>query len=184
MRNGNPTREEVLASIVVNSDQLNAEDLLTGPITVTIEKVSRGNREQPIHIELVGYKGKTYRPCKTCRRVLIATFSDDPTAWIGQQMTLFCDPTVVFAGVKVGGIRISHLSGIETPKTFLLTKTRGKKAEVTILPIQTAEPLSKEDEEFITAAKEELRMADTLEILNTYGQLLKAKSKPIQDSVR
>ncbi len=134
----NPTREEVLASIVAKSDQLNAEDLITGPVTATITGVKRGSKEQPIIVEIDGHQ--PYKPCKTMRRVLIATFSDDPKLWIGQRMTLFCDPTVLYAGVRVGGIRISHLSGIEKPQTFLLTKSRGKKAEVVILPIEASSP--------------------------------------------
>lgn len=131
----NPTREEVLASIVPRSDQLNAEDLLMGPINVEIKGVRRGTKEQPIFIDLVGYD-RSYRPCKTCRRILIATCSDDPKKWVGQQMTLFCDPTVLWAGVKVGGIRISHLSGLTETKTFLLTISRGKREECKIQPLQ------------------------------------------------
>jgi len=131
--NDNPTREEVLASIVPKSDQLNTDDLVTGPITVTIMGVKRGSKEQPICVEIEGHQ--PFKPCKSMRRVLIAVFSDDPTQWVGQQMTLFCDPSVLFGGIRVGGIRISHLSGIDEPKTFLLTQTRGKKAEVAIHPI-------------------------------------------------
>ena len=133
-----PTREEVLASIVAKSDQLNAEDLITGPFTVTITGVKRGSKEQPIIVEIDGHQ--PYKPCKTMRRVLIATFSDDPKLWTGQRMTLFCDPSVLYAGVRVGGLRISHLSGIEKPQPFLLTKSRGKKAEVVILPIEASSP--------------------------------------------
>ena len=134
----NPTPEDVRKSIVAKSDQLNAEDLITGPVTVKIMGVKRGDKDQPIIVEIDGHQ--PYKPCKTMRRVLIATFSDDPKLWIGQRMTLFCDPSVVWAGVKVGGIRISHLSGIDKPKTFLLTQTRGKKAEVVIRPIKASSP--------------------------------------------
>jgi len=129
----NPTADEVRASIVPKSDQLNADDLLTGPLTVTITAVKRGNREQPIIVEIEGQR--PYKPCKSMRRVLIAAFSDDPQQWVGKQATLFCDPSVTWAGVKVGGIRISHLSGLQKSKTFLLTHARGKRAEYTIQPL-------------------------------------------------
>lgn len=181
----NPTRKEVLASIVPKSDQLNADDLVTGPITVTITRVSRGDRDQPITVEIEGHR--PYKPCKIMRRVLVAVFSDDPAAWVGQQLTLFCDPTVMWGGVKVGGIRISHLSGLDTPRTFLLTKSRGKKAEVTIHPITSPpppEPLSTEDQEFIVAATEELKAADSLEMLQGYGQILHGKPPAVQDALR
>ena len=180
----NPTRKEVLASIVPKSDQLNADDLLTGPITVKITKVSRGNKEQPISVEIEGRQ--PYKPCKSMRRVLIATWSDDPAAWIGQQMTLFCDPTVLWAGVKVGGIRISHLSGLEKPKTFLLTKSRGKKTEVTILPIQTepAKPPTEDERKLIAAYTDDINQATDLGALTDYGKILAGKPQSIRDALR
>lgn len=173
-----PTREEVLASVEPKSDQLNADDLLSGPLTVTITKVSRGDREQPIVISVDGHR--PYKPCKTMRRVLIAAFTDDPKAWIGKQMTLFCDPTVTWAGVRVGGIRISHLSGIDEPKTFLLTQTRGKRAEVTILPLAT----SSADQAYIDDVRAEIARAETSEQLHAIGFILKNKPKSVQDAVR
>lgn len=176
----NPTPEEVRASIVPKSDQLNADDLIAGPVTVTIEKVRRGDKEQPIFVDLAGYPGRPYKPCKTCRRILIASFTDDPKAWIGQRMTLFCDPNVTWAGVKVGGIRISHLSGLNEPRVFILTQTRGKKTEVTIMPIKAASG----DQAYIDEVLSEIAKAETPEALKAIGFILKEKSKPIQDAVR
>lgn len=175
----NPTREEVLASIVPKSDQLNADDLLTGPLTVTITNVRKGDREQPIIVEIEGHR--PYKPCKTMRRILIAAFTDDPKQWIGQRMTLFCDPNVTWAGVKVGGIRISHLSGMTEPRTFILTQTRGKRAEVTVYPIKTQSP---EDVAYIQEETAEIERAETLETLKAMGFILKTKSKAVQDALR
>jgi len=175
--NERPTREEVLASIVPKSDQLNADDLLTGPITVMITKVSKGDREQPIIVEIEGHQ--PYKPCKTMRRVLIATFSDDPKRWLGQQATLYLDPNVTWAGVKVGGIRISHLSGIDGPKTFMLTQKRGQKVEVTIHPVVVSE-----EQKYIATATEELNAAESLKELQGHGELLTTKPKAIQDALR
>jgi hypothetical protein len=62
--------------------------LLTGPITVTVKGVRRGNKEQPINIDLVETEGRAFRPCKTMRRVLIAAWGDDAKKWVGQRMTL------------------------------------------------------------------------------------------------
>lgn len=178
-----PTREEVRASIVPKSDQLNADDLVTGPITVTIIGVKRGNREQPIVVELDGLR--PYKPCKTMRRVLIAILSDDPKQWIGQKLRLYCDTNVTWAGVKVGGIRISHISGISEPKTFLLTRARGKKSEVTILPLTaTDDAKPTPDEIYIADARAEIQRADTLQTLAALGFIFKTKSTRIQDAVR
>ena len=175
----NPTPDEVRASIVPKSDQLNTDDLLTGPITVTITKVQRGDKDQPIVVEIEGRQ--PYKPCKTMRRVLIATFGDDPKQWIGQHVTLYADPDVKWAGVKVGGIRISHLSGLDNPRTFMLTQSRGKRTEVTIRPIAKQSP---EDQKFIAEATKELTAAASLEVLNGYGQTLKTRSKGVQDALR
>lgn len=174
-----PTPDEVRASIVPKSDQLNADDLLTGPITVTITKVRRGDREQPIVVEIEDHR--PYKPCKVMRRVLVATFSDDPKNWIGQRVTLYCDRDVRWGGVKVGGIRISHLSGLNGPKTYMLTQSKGKRAEVTIHPIVE---LSADDQKFIAEATNELAAADSMETLKGYGEILKGKSKSVQDALR
>ena len=175
-----PTREDVRKSIIPKSDQLNADNLLTGPMTVTITGVRRGDKEQPIFVDIEGQQ--LYKPCKSMRRVLIAAFSDDPKRWIGQRMTLYCDPDVMWAGVRVGGIRISHLSGIDGPKTFLLTQTRGKKAEVVIQPLPPE--LSPEDQAYIADAKKQIASSDTVEFLKGVGLLIKGKPPAVQEAVR
>ena len=175
------TRADILKSIEPRSDQLNADDLVTGPITVTITKVSRGDREQPIVVDLEGYDGRPYKPCKTMRRIMVAVFSDDAKAWIGQQMTLYNDPEVVYAGVKVGGIRISHISGITEPRVFIMTLTRGKKREITIEPI---EQLSAIDREYIENTTRDIATIETEEELKAVGFVLKEKPKAVQDALR
>lgn len=175
----NPTPDEVRASIVPKSDQLNADDLLTGPITVTITGVRKGDREQPIIVELDGHR--PYKPCKSMRRVLIAHFSDDPKKWIGQQLTLFCDPEVMWAGVKVGGIRISHMSGLESPRTFMLTVSRAKRAEITIHPITG---LAAEQRKFVAEATKKFESADTLELLEGYGATLKEQPEAVRAALK
>lgn len=174
-----PTEEEVRASIVPKSDQLNADDLAAGPITVMITAVKRGDRDQPINVEIEGHR--PYKPCKTMRRILISAFTDDPKNWVGKRMTLYCDPDVLYAGVKVGGIRISHLSGLSEPKTFMITQARGKRAEVTIFPLET---LTAEDKKYVDDATNEINGAETMEILKAIGHILKQKNPAIQDALR
>ena len=174
----NPTPEEVRASIVPKSDQLNADDLLTGPITVTITGVRKGDRDQPIIVEIDGHR--PYKPCKSMRRVLIAHFSDDPKKWVGQQLTLFCDPGVMWAGVKVGGIRISHMSGLESPRTFMQTISRAKRAEITIHPITG---LTAEQREFVAEATRKFKEAETLKLLEGYGATLKGQPQTVRDAL-
>jgi len=54
-------------------------------------------------------------------------------------MRLYRDPKVKFGGMEVGGIRISHASHIDGPKTFPLTATRGRKAPYTVKPLEAQE---------------------------------------------
>ena len=75
---------------------------------------------------------------------MIATWGDKGSDWVGQRVTLYNDPSVKFGGVEVGGIRISHISGIEQPTKFNLTTTRGKRGAYHVEPIQIAAYPSKE----------------------------------------
>ena len=129
-------------TIAPNSDQLNADDLMAGPRTYTITDVTKVKGEQPTRIHLAELPGRTYRPSKTQRRVLIAAWGSKGAVYIGRQMTLYRDPDVQYGGAAVGGIKISHLSHIGGRLNLSLTSTRGKKAPITIepLPDVTTEP--------------------------------------------
>ena len=130
---------DLTETIAPRSDQLNYEDVaLTGPITVTVEKVTAGNAEQPVHIHLVEFPGRPFKPSKTSRRTIVAGWGPETSVYVGRRMTLFGDPTVKWAGKAVGGIRVSHLSHIDKPLTLALTETRGQRKTHTIQPLTEA----------------------------------------------
>ena len=131
----------IAKSIIPKSDQLNAEDLLSGPITVTVTDVKQGTAEQPITIIIDGER-QPYKPCKTMRKMLVFCWSDQAANWIGKRMTLYADPDVKWAGVAVGGIRISHLSGIESQVMLMLSETKGKRKPITVKPLPDEVPQS------------------------------------------
>lgn len=54
---------------------------------------------------------------------------------VGQSLTLFCDPSVTWGNQAVGGIRISHMSGITKAFSMMLTVTRGRKSEYVVQPL-------------------------------------------------
>ena len=114
------------------SDQINADDLIGGPRTVTIAGVKSGAAEQPYDLALVG-ETKVWRPPLTMLRLLIAAWGDDSAAWVGKSATLYRDDTVRFGKDQVGGIRVSHVSHIEKRLQIALTETRGKRRLYTIL---------------------------------------------------
>lgn len=128
----------VAATIAPKSDQLNADDLIAGPITVRIVSVTKGNAESPIRVNIEGRL--PYYPCKSMRRVLVAAWGSSGDDYAGRYITLYRDPEVKYGGIKVGGIRISHLSHIEADMYMALTITRGKRAEyvVRVLPAYPA----------------------------------------------
>lgn len=127
---------DMSAAIVPKSDQINADDLLSGPITIKISsvKVSPGT-EQPVSIFFDG-SDKAYRCCKSMARVLVTTWGADSSKYVGRSLTLYCDPKVKWGGMEVGGIRISHMSDISSPLTMALTATRGSRKPFTVRPIE------------------------------------------------
>lgn len=127
-------------TIVPKSDQLNAEQLLSGPITVTVTDVRRGGgEEQPVVIHYEGEGGRPYKPCKSMRKVLVFAWGSDGSGWVGRSMTLYNRPDVKFGGEEVGGIRISHLSHIDKDIAISLTATRGRKEQTRIKRLDEAE---------------------------------------------
>lgn len=114
-------------TIVPKSDQLNADQLLGGPITITVTDVRRGTADQPITIHYDGEGGRPFKPCKTVRKILVHAWGADGNAWIGRRMTLFNRPDVKWGGEEVGGIRVSHLSHIPSPMEVSLAETRSVK---------------------------------------------------------
>jgi hypothetical protein len=124
-------------SIAPKSDQLDAVDLLSGPRTFTIERVSKHNAEQPFNFHLAEFP-RVWRPGKSMRRVIVAAWGPDATKYAGQRITLYCDPSVQFGGEVVGGSRISHMSGIDKPLRLPLLIKRGKSAVFTVQPLPDA----------------------------------------------
>ncbi|QAZ38458.1 hypothetical protein C1M51_02925 [Methylibium sp. Pch-M] len=129
----NATVEDLRPTIIPKSDQLNAEQLLGGPMTVTVTDVRLGSsEEQPVIVHYANEGGRPFKPCKTMRKVLIHAWGADGRDWVGRAMTLYNDPAVKFGGEDVGGIRISHMTDIERDVKVSLTSTRGKKAKYEI----------------------------------------------------
>lgn len=131
---------DLTQSIAPKSDQLNADDLISGPVTVTISEVREGTAEQPVDVHLVEFPGRAYRPSKSMRRVMVSAWGAEASTYAGHRITLFRNPEITFGRDKVGGIEISHLSHLDKPLTVALTATRGKRKNFTVTPLPATAP--------------------------------------------
>lgn len=134
---------DLRSTIVPRSDQLNTDQLLGGPMIITVTDVRAGSSaEQPLTIHYEGDNGRPYKPCLTMRKVLILAWGPDGTTWPGKSIELYADPTVKFGGEAVGGIRISRLSDIPKDIKVSLTATKGRKAMHEIQPLRASRELT------------------------------------------
>lgn len=122
-------------TIAPKSDQLNADDLIGGPRTIRVTAVSAGSAEQPVNVSFDGDNGRPWKPSKGMRRVLVALYGGESSAYTDKRVTIFNDPAVTFGPDTTGGIRISHGSGIAAPLTIALTVKKGKRKPFIVNPL-------------------------------------------------
>lgn len=161
---------DITETLAPKSDQMDAVDLLGGPMTFTIVEVTKGSSdEQPVQVKFAEF-ARPWRPSKGMRRVLAACWSPRANEWTGRRLTLFCDPNVKFGGVEVGGIRISHMSDLPGPKKVPLLITKGKSAMYTVQPLEE-EPrtLSQAQSQRIAALLRENDLTDKETVLALYA---------------
>lgn len=133
--------DDMAGVIIPKSDQLNADDLLTGPRTIKIVDVKiRPGTEQPVSLFYDGDDGKPWKPCKSMSRVLVSAWGADASKYKGRSLTIYCDPKVKWGGMEVGGIRVSHMSDIDSAITMALTVTRANKKPFTVRPLKEPSP--------------------------------------------
>ncbi|MNQ92176.1 hypothetical protein D3C85_1075930 [compost metagenome] len=173
-------------TIAPKSDRINADDFIAGPETVTIAAVKRGDADCPVAIHLTDRK--PWYPCKSMRRVLISAWGDNGADWVGKSVTLYCDPSVKFGGVAVGGIRISHLSDIASDLQLSLTATRGKRTPYTVKKLVPAAVVYYPDSDFtekLPAMKAAMRegkmtLAQVIERCEKTGRLTEQQLKQLE----
>lgn len=132
---------DMRATITPKSDQMNADDLVGGPRTIIVRgvKADPSSKEQPVSIFFEGDENKPYKPCKSMRRVMVHIWGPDASQYTGRSMTLYLDKEVSFGGMKVGGIRISHMSDMTKPETMALTATRASRKPFTVQPLKASQ---------------------------------------------
>lgn len=134
---------DLTGTIEADSTQINADDLIGADRIVTITGVTKGTPDQPVNIELAEFPDRSYRPCKSMRRVLVTAWGPDASKYIGRRMQIYNDPNVRWGGQAVGGIRIRALSHIDRQLSVALTVSRGKRAPFTVDPLPDETPTPK-----------------------------------------
>jgi hypothetical protein len=119
---------DLRSTIIPKSDQLNADQIVAGPIIITVTSVEAGSKDQPVTIHYEGEGGRPYKPGLTMRKVLLLAWGHDATQWVGRSMELFHEPSIKFGGELVGGIRISRMSHLKQGIKVSLAASKGKKA--------------------------------------------------------
>jgi len=143
----------MLKSIEPKSDQINFDDFAAGITkTIKITKVTGNDGDQPVSLYFENDNGKPFKPGKSMRRVIVMLWGADAKVYVGRSMTLYGDPDVVFGGVKVGGIRISHMSHIDEPHVLQLTNKKGSKKSFTVRPLKTETKTPPSEAEKLAAA--------------------------------
>lgn len=151
---------DISAAAQPRSDQINADDLFGGPQLITITEVRRGSSEQPVEIVTEEYgPGRPYKPNKSMIRVLLAAWGKDATKYAGRKLMIYRDPEITFGRDKVGGIRISAMSHIDSRLTLALTVTRGRRAPFIVEPLVDKPPTPASDDR-LTRLREEWKTAD------------------------
>lgn len=174
-------------TILAKSDQLNADDLVGGAITVKVTSVNICAGESPVAIHYEGDNGKPFKPCKTMRRVLVNCWGSDGAKYAGRSMTLYRDASVIYAGQEVGGIRISHMSDILARKVIALTATRGKKKQHIVEPLIIAAQSNSVDLEQLKSLAETAAFEGLEQLQAWFGGLNKSEKlalKPFLDEYK
>jgi hypothetical protein len=125
-------------SLNAKSDQLNADNLAGGPITVQITgaRVAR-SEDQPLSLRLSGGH-MPWKPCKGMRRLLAeAAGSTSARPWVGKWIRLYRDPRVKWAGKESGGIRVSGIDAsiLGSTRDFRVRDTRSSHTVYRVEPI-------------------------------------------------
>ena len=170
---------DMSATIVAKSDQINAADLIGSPRTITIKEVRiKAGEDQPVTIMIEGDK-KAFRPCKGVRRLLVRVWGPDASKYIGESMTLFCDPSVTWAGKEEGGIRISHMTGLSEKVVEFMRTSRAATKPYTIMPLTGDAPRNNTKQTAEQWADEQAGAARACASLDSLSDLMAKGARPM-----
>ena len=142
---------DVSHALEANSDQLNAVDIMGVEPIIKIRDVHVKKGDQPISVFFDGDNNRPWKPSKGMLRILAGAWGRDSQDWIGKHAQLFFEPTVIYAGKPVGGIRVRALSDIDSRGlSFSLTISRQKREPYQV-PLLVVSVIEYPESKFISA---------------------------------
>lgn len=127
--------------VKIKSDRLNFEDFIMGSQDFTIAKLGRKVDQGNVRL-LMFFEGREATPYWVPKGMVKCLSNPEGwgesefSEWIGRKVRLFGEPTVVYAGKELGGIRISHISHIPAPYSTKITERRGVRIDYVISPLE------------------------------------------------
>lgn len=163
-------------TVTSNSQQLNADDLISAYKIITVTGIKRStSKQQPLSIDYYGMQpNRPFKPCLTMRKILFAEWGTDGRQWVGKSMKLYRDSEVKFGTEKTGGIRISHLSDIDKQAVHNLLVSKMKRQEFVInkLPIYPQADFDQKAAAWIEAIKSgKITLDQLIEKVSSIGVL-------------
>jgi len=129
-------------ALEAKSDQLNAMDIIGAEPVIRIRDAKVQKSEQPVWIYFDGDNNRPWKPSKGMLRILAGAWGKDTAGWVGKMVKLYFEPSVMYAGKEIGGIRIRAMSDIdERGLSFAITINRQKREpyHVPLLKIEARE---------------------------------------------
>lgn len=133
---------DISFALEAKSNQLNAIDIMGCNRVIKIREVRVTKSDQPVAVYFDGDNNRPWFPSKGMRRILAGAWGQESDNWIGKFAELYFEPSVMYAGKEVGGIRIKALSDIDQRGLqFSLTINRQKREpyHVPLLSVVVAE---------------------------------------------
>ena len=104
--------DDITDTLEAKSDQLNAADIMGCDRIIKVRAVKKTGGDQPVSVYFDGDNNRPWKPSKGMRRVLAVAWGVKSKEWVGRHAQLFFEPSVMYAGKPVGGVRIKALSDI------------------------------------------------------------------------
>jgi hypothetical protein len=119
---------DITFAMEAKSDQLNAADIMGIDRIIKIRDVVVTKSDQPISVFFDGDNNRPFKPSKGMIRILGGAWGTKSKDWIGKSASLYFEPSVIYGGKPVGGIRIKAVSDID-PKglNFSISINRTKR---------------------------------------------------------